>query len=292
MAKKIHTPVQVIENNMRSGYEKATLPLPKMILLGILSGIFIALAGSASNVAVHNITDVGLARTLAGVIFPVGLIMIVFMGGELFTSNCLIIMNVYGKRLSLRAFFKNLFVIYFSNLLGALFADFLIYFSGQLNYSAGGVGAYTIKVALSKVELSPENGIASGILCNILVCVAILMVGVARETVGKIFASFFPIWAFVIGGFEHSIANMFYIPTGILAAKNPVYAAKAQELYGITTEQLESLTIVNSLQNFIPVTIGNFIGGAFVIGGLCFVIFKTHYGENTLEAIKEQTDSE
>lgn len=272
MDNNFNSPDQVILGNIKTGVVKAERSIPQMILLGIMAGAFIALGGATSNVAVHGIADVGLSRALAGAIFPVGLMLIVFVGGELFTGNCLISMAVLDKKTSIGKMIQNLVIVYFSNLVGALIIDFLIFFSGELNYSGGGLGAYTIKVALAKVSISPLAGVTSGILCNMLVCLAILAAGAAKDIAGKVWAIFFPIWAFVIGGFEHCVANMFYIPAGMLAASNPDYVAKAGELYGITAEQCAGLTVVNSLNNFIPVTIGNIIGGAIFIGLMYFLI--------------------
>lgn len=273
MENHFNSPAEVIRGNISGGVAKAERPLVQMILLGIMAGAFIALGGSTSNVAVHGIADVGLSRTLAGAIFPVGLMLIVFVGGELFTGNCLISMAVLDKKTTLIKMIKNLIVVYFSNLTGALIVDTLVFYSGQFNYSGGGLGAYTIKVAVGKVGIDPAAAVASGILCNMLVCLAILMAGAAKDIVGKVWAIFFPIWAFVIGGFEHCIANMYYIPAGIMAASNPDYVAKAQELYGISAQQCENLTAAASLANFIPVTIGNIIGGALFIGAMYFFIF-------------------
>lgn len=277
MDKHFNTPVEVIDTNMRACEKKARLPLGKMILLGIMAGAFIALGGATSSTAIHGIADVGLARTLAGTIFPVGLMMIVFVGGELFTGNCLIVMDVVDKKVTWRACARNLLVVYFSNLIGALIIDFLIYFSGNLDYTEGLLGAYAIKVALGKIAISPIRGITSGILCNILVCIAILMAAAATDIVGKVWAIFFPIMAFVVGGFEHCVANMFYIPMGLLAATNPAYVAKAQEAYGITQAQLDNLTLVNSLQNFLPVTLGNMLGGMVFVGIPCYFIYKKNW---------------
>ena len=187
-------------------------------------------------------------------------------------------MAVLDKKTSIGKMITNLVVVYCSNLAGALIIDCLVFFSGELNYSGGGLGAYTIKVALAKVAISPLAAVTSGILCNMLVCLAILMAGAAKDVAGKILAVFFPIWAFVIGGFEHCVANMFYIPAGILAASKPEYVAKAEELYGITAQQCAGLTAVNSLNNFIPVTIGNIIGGAVFIGVMYYFIY-IHQGE-------------
>lgn len=278
MEQHFNTPVEVIETNMKAGEGKASLPLGKMILLGIMAGAFIALGGATSSTAVHGIADVGMARTLAGCIFPVGLMMIVFVGGELFTGNCLIVMDVVGGKVTWQACIRNLLVVYFSNLAGALIIDFLIYFSGNLDYSGGLLGAYAIKVAVGKAAITPLKGIASGILCNILVCIAILMAAAATDVVGKVWAIFFPIMAFVIGGFEHCVANMFYIPMGILAAQNPVYAAKAREAYGLTAQQLDGLTVVSSLNNFLPVTLGNILGGMVFVGIPCYFIYKKNWG--------------
>lgn len=272
MENNFNSPDQVILGNIKTGVVKAERSIPQMILLGIMAGAFIALGGATSNVAVHGIKDVGLSRALAGAIFPVGLMLIVFVGGELFTGNCLISMAVLDKKTSIGKMIRNLVIVYFSNLLGALIIDFLIFFSGELNYSGGGLGAYTIKVALAKINISPVAGVTSGILCNMLVCLAILAAGAAKDIAGKVWAIFFPIWAFVIGGFEHCVANMFYIPAGMLAASNPDYVAKAEELYGITAEQCAGLTVAGSLNNFIPVTIGNIIGGAVFIGLMYFLI--------------------
>ena len=271
----MNNPKEIIEANMNGAVNKANLPLARMIVLGLMAGMFIALGGAISNTAVHDIANVGLARTLAGVIFPVGLLMIILVGGELFTGNCLMIMATMNKRIKVSGLIRNLVIVYFSNLIGSLIIDVLIFYSGNLDYTGGALCAYTIKVALGKVNITPGKAVVSGILCNFLVCMAILMAGSAKDVIGKIFATWFPIFAFVIGGFEHIVANMFYIPTGILAATNPDYVAKAEELYGITADQLSALDLGGLLHNFIPVTIGNILGGMIFIGCTLYFI---HYG--------------
>ena len=279
MEQHFNTPAEVIDNNMKAGEGKAHLPLGKMILLGIMAGAFIALGGATSSTAAHAIDNVGLARFVAGIIFPVGLMIIVFVGGELFTGNC---PDRHGRGRQKVTWFeciRNLIVVYFSNLIGALIIDTLIYFSGNLDYTGGLLGAYAIKVAVGKVGISPLKGITSGILCNILVCIAILMAAAATDIVGKIWAIFFPIMAFVVGGFEHCVANMFYIPVGMMAAQNPAYVAKAQEAYGLTAERIQGLTVLHSLNNFIPVTIGNILGG-MVFVGIPATLFIRRSGRN------------
>lgn len=141
MEQHFNTPAEVIDNNMKAGEGKAHLPLGKMILLGIMAGAFIALGGATSSTAAHAIDNVGLARFVAGIIFPVGLMIIVFVGGELFTGNCLIVMDVVGKKVTWFECIRNLIVVYFSNLIGALIIDTLIYFpeSGLHRRIAGGL---------------------------------------------------------------------------------------------------------------------------------------------------------
>jgi len=274
MGNLMNTPAEIVEANVKAGEGKGNLPLGRMILMGMLAGAFIAIGGAASNTAAHAIENVGVARTVAGAIFGVGLMLVVFMGAELFTGNCLMITSVMDKKITWAKAIRNLVVVYFSNLLGALIFDALLVYSGNLNYTSGLLGAYTIKVAIGKIVLSPVQCITSGILCNILVCFAVLMAVAAKDIVGKIWAIFFPIWAFVICGFEHCVANMFYIPAGMMAKANPVYVEKAIEAYGLTMEQIEGLTVMNSFANFIPVTIGNIIGGMIFVGVPMYLIHK------------------
>lgn len=267
-----NSPVQVIETNIKGGETKVNLPIIKMIILGIMAGAFIALGGATSSTAAHNIGNVGLSRFVSGIIFPVGLMLITFIGGELFTGNCLTSMGAMDHRFSWGKVVRDLCIIWLSNLVGAVIIAALTYFSGNLDYSSGLLGAYSIKVALGKCTITPVKGITSGILCNILVCAAILMGTAAKDIGGKVWAIFFPIMAFVVGGFEHCVANMFYIPIGIMASMNETYVQKAQEAYGITAEQLSKLSIGGFISNQIPVTIGNILGGMIFVGLPCYLV--------------------
>lgn len=265
---------EIIDGNMQSAIKKGNMNTLRLVLMGILAGMFIALGGATSNTAVHGISNVGIARTVAGTIFPVGLLMIVLVGGELFTGNCLMVMSFVDKRIKFLHLIRNLCIVFLSNFIGALIITALIYFSGNLDYTSGALGAYSIKVAIGKATITPIKAITSGILCNILVCMAILMAGAAKDVAGKILAIFFPIFAFVIGGFEHVVANMFYIPIGLFAKCNLVYASKAQELYGITEQQLDTLTVGSMFHNFLFVAIGNVIGGMVFVGIIYYLVYK------------------
>ena len=272
----ISTPPQIVAANMNAAASKTRLSLLRMILLGILAGMFIAGGASASSVAMHAISNVGLARLVAGSIFPVGLMMIVLVGGELFTGDCLMIMGCVHGKFSAKSMIKVLVVVYLSNFVGSVLFAELVNLSGQYNYTNGLLGAFTIKVALGKVNMSFGAAFASGILCNIFVCMAVLMAAAAKDIAGKIWAIFFPILAFIVSGYEHCVANMYYISAGIFAKANSTYASAAMESYGYTTLQLDSLNWANFVvKNLIPVTLGNIVGGMVFVGLPLYLIHQT-----------------
>ena len=272
----ISTPPQIVAANMNAAAGKTRLSLLRMILLGILAGMFIAGGASASSVAMHAISNVGLARLVAGSIFPVGLMMIVLVGGELFTGDCLMIMGCVHGKFSVKSMIKVLVVVYLSNFVGSVLFAELVNLSGQYNYTNGLLGAFTIKVAIGKVNMSFGAAFASGILCNIFVCMAVLMAAAAKDIAGKIWAIFFPILAFIVSGYEHCVANMYYISAGIFAKANSTYASAVMESYGYTTLQLDSLNWANFVvKNLIPVTLGNIVGGMVFVGLPLYLIHQT-----------------
>ena len=276
MEKRYLIPKEIVEGNINEGVKKANLPIYKVILLGILAGAFIALGAQASNLATHAMTNPGLAKTVAGTIFPVGLMMIVVVGGQLFTGNCLIFMGVLDKKVSIGKMLLNWTLIWFSNMVGGIIISFLVYQSGQFDFNSSSLAAYTIKVAYGKLHLTPVQAICSGILCNVIVCIAILMAGAAKDIAGKCIAVFFPIFAFVVSGFEHCVANMYYIVAGIFASGNPAYVEKAKELYSFTDSQISSINVGNMfVDNLIPVTLGNIIGGAVFVGAVFYIVNKS-----------------
>lgn len=260
-------PQQIVASNMAAAKSKTTLPLCRLILLGIFAGMFIACGASASSVAMHNISNVGLARLVAGSIFPVGLMMIVFVGGELFTGDCLMIMGCLHGQFPAWRMIKVLTVVFFSNFIGAALIAVLVKASGQYHYTNDLLGAFTIKVAVGKLTMSFGAAFASGILCNVFVCIAVLMAAASKDIAGKVWAIFFPIMAFVVSGYEHCVANMYYIPAGIFAAADSSYVKAAETAYGYTASQFELLTWGNFVtKNLIPVTLGNIVGGMIFVG--------------------------
>ena len=251
------------------------------------AGMMIGFGAAASSVAAHNIGNVGIARLTAAMVFPVGLMMVILMGAVLFTGDCLMVVGLPEKNISVKQLIRTLTLVYLGNLIGGVVVSALISLSGQLDYSSGLLGAYTIKVALGKVGMSPTKAITSGILCNILVCAAVLMATCAKDVTGKIMVSFFVIMLFVTAGFEHCVANMYYITAGIIAKANPSYLAVAIEQYGLQAEQIAMLNIKNMIvNNLIPVTIGNIIGGSCFVG-LPFYYLNREKKEDKVIVIKE-----
>lgn len=249
------------------------------------AGMFIGMGAAGSNVAAHNIGNVGVARLIAGTVFPVGLMMVILLGAELFTGDCLAIMAVSDKKIKALDFIKLLLIVYIGNFVGGFIFSLLIYFSNQLNYSAGLLGAYTINVAVNKVNLDFGVALISGILCNILVCAAVLMANCSKDISGKLLVCFFVIMLFVTSGFEHCVANMYYITAGLLAKMNPTYVSVAMEQYGISQQKLDGLNVISFLyKNLLPVTIGNIIGGSLFVG------LPLYYLNNAKQNIKDETN--
>lgn len=269
------TPPEYVEAYINASVTKAYMSTRHLFLMGMMAGAFVAIGAASASAASHALTNIGVAKALAGIVFPIGLMMIIFIGGELFTGDTMMLMGAMHKRFTYIRMFRTLFWVYLANLNGAVLISFLVVNSGQYAYSANALGAYTIKVAVDKCNGSFISLLISGILCNVLVCVAVLMSMAAKDVTGKVFGFLFPIFAFVIAGYEHCVANMYYIPAGMQAARTEVYVEKAIELYGLTAQQISSVNIPNFLfGNLLPVTIGNIIGGMLFISVPLYILHK------------------
>lgn len=266
--------IETTRSYIESGSRKSSYSVFRLLLLGILGGAFIAFASQGSNVAIHTIPSVGIAKALAGALFSTGLMMVVLSEAELFTGSMLMIIPCMGKSYKAARMVRNWIVVYIGNFLGSLIVAVFIILSGQFNFSGGMLGAFTIKVAAAKVGLSFTNAFFMGILCNWLVCMAVWLAASAKDVAGKILAIFFPIWLFIASGFEHSVANMYYIPAGILAKSNAGYVSQAAAM-GVTSEALVKLNwgpLFTS--NLIPVTLGNMVGGVLFVGLMFWISLK------------------
>lgn len=266
--------VDVLVANLAVYENKTKKTIVDLLISGMLAGAFIAIGASSSSAAVYGIANTGLAKTLAGAIFPVGLILVVMIGGELFTGDCLMAFDAMNKRVKVIQIVRVLALVFIFNMLGSLIVVFLVNRSGQLDYGNGALAVSAIKTAYNKLNLGFDKAFCSGIMCNILVCFAVLLAGTAKDVTGKIFAIFFPIWAFVIGGYEHCVANMYYIPAGLLAKTSDTYYQAAIDA-GMTADQLDSMTIGSFfVDNLLPVTIGNIIGGMVFVALPLYIIHK------------------
>lgn len=253
-------PADIFEEIVKNGIAKAESPLKKLIILGIFAGVYIAFAGAGANMAAYSLfsdpNTYGLGRVLSGAVFTGGLTMVVLAGAELFTGNTLISAAVLEKRTSFGKMLRNWVVVYIANFIGSVLIAALVYYSGAMNAADGLLGAMTLKIANGKVNLTFLQCVLSGILCNWLVCLAVWISTGTNSTCGKIGGIFFPIWLFVVAGYEHSIANMFFISAGIFAKGNELFVT----LNGAI--DLSNLTWLGMFtNNLIPVTIGNMIGG-------------------------------
>ncbi len=257
----MNTPAVVAENYISVGIGKVRLHSGKMFLFAVMAGAFIALAGIGSAAASCQVTVPSVAKLITACVFPGGLMMVLLAGSELFTGNCLLVIPLLSKKIRILEMLRNWGIVYAGNFVGALLVAALAVFSHQLSSFSGAMAMSALNTAIAKCSLTFGDAFLRGIACNFLVCIAVWISFAAKDVVGKIVGLYFPILLFVISGFEHSIANMFYGPVGILAKSVPEYAQLAADA-GV---DISVLTWGNFLtQNLLPVTLGNIIGGLLV----------------------------
>jgi formate/nitrite transporter len=256
------------------GVKKANTDTPTMFALALLAGAFIALgANFATVVWTDNGLSWGLSRLAGAVAFSLGLILVIVGGAELFTGNNLIIMAWASRKVRTRSLLWNWVVVYVGNFIGAVATAVGIYLSNQWMLDNYAVGATALTIASSKTSLEFFPALMLGIFCNALVCLAVWLCFSARTTTDKILAIIPPIAAFVAGGFEHSVANMYFIPLGLLLRGEATVLAAA----GKTAEQLSHLSWPGFvLNNLVPVTLGNMIGGAIMVAAAYWFVYLRH----------------
>lgn len=276
------SPAEIAIAICNAGKTKAEMAFTKLVLLGILAGVYI---GFGANLATKiGSMDSGTAggQFLFGACFSVGLMMVVIAGAELFTGNNMACMaSAMNSQSSWRGLAYNWTVVFISNFIGSLLLVYIVFYSnywiapdattGALAITAQGGKA--LAIAKGKLTLTWTEAFLRAILCNWLVCIAVWMATGAKDIIGKTFAIFFPIMAFVSSGFEHSVANMFFIPMGItIASTNPEAAAVALTM---TPEAVSSLYTYGNffVNNLIPVTLGNIVGGGVFVGAIYWMIY-------------------
>lgn len=257
------------------GVRKASLPLAQMFTLAVLAGAFIALGGVFATTVTAGAAGslpFGVTRLLGGLVFSLGLILVIVAGAELFTGNNLIVMALASGKLTLRQLLRNWCIVYAGNFVGALATALMMLLTCQYQQGGGIVGQQILATAATKCELGFVQAITLGMLCNALVCLAVWLCYSARTTTDKILSIIFPITAFVAAGFEHSVANMYFIPMGLLVrwtAAEPFWTSVS-----LTPADFDDLTIANFLiANLLPVTIGNIIGGSVMVGMVYWFVY-------------------
>ena len=261
------------------GVNKARMSAVRTLVLAMLAGAFIAL-GSVffTTVTAGSTLPPGITRLVGGVAFSLGLILVIIGGAELFTGNNLIIMAWANKKVSTLAVLRNWLLVFTGNMVGALGVAVLLFFSRQYLFAQGAVGQNILNIARAKCQLQFGQAVALGILCNVLVCLAVWLCFSVRSSTGKVLCILFPITAFVTCGFEHSIANMYFIPVAI--AVKDYGDPTLFTLINATPQDYSMVTWSNFLlANLLPVTIGNVIGGAGLVGMVYWFVYLRKTGE-------------
>jgi len=244
------SPVEISQELSAIGEKKASARIFELLVFGLLAGIYISFgAHVATAVLSGNTLDPGLARFLAGSVFSVGLMLVLIPGSELFTGNILMTVGFIYRKYSLLKVLRNWFTVYFGNFLGAILIAWLIFNSGLLGRVGilSAIGEAAVRITEAKLSLSFAEALTRGILCNMLVCLAVIMCIASRTVTGKIFGIYFPIMVFVASGYEHSVANMYFLPIGLMM--------KGELASGF----------LGMFNNLVPVTIGNVIGGLLIV---------------------------
>lgn len=241
----LKTFAQAAEDYCAAAEKRVTQSLPRLLLLGALAGAFIAFAGVAASIG----GALG-GKLASATIFPIGLTMVLLAGSELFTGNCLFLMPLLRRNITAGHMLRNWVAVYLGNLLGSVAVAFLVVQCGALD----GIAEAAVAAAVTKAALPFGVALLRGVLCNFLVCLAVWMAFCAQSAGGKVVSLFGPIFLFVLCGFEHSVANMYYIPAGIFLAENG------------------EVTWLSLWQNLLPVTLGNMVGGCG-LGGILYLLY-------------------
>jgi formate transporter len=257
------SPRQIASKIETLGVGKARLPLLTMALLAILAGAFIGL-GALFFTLVRSDPALGFAaaQLLGGLVFSLGLILVVVAGAELFTGNNLLAMAWAARRISTVELLRNWIVVALGNLAGAVGLAVLVCLSGHADLNGGAIGETYLQIATAKLALPFWTAFFRGVLCNVLVCMAVWMAIAGRSVTDKVLAIVFPVSAFVAAGFEHSVANMYFIPVAMLL-----------QWSGAVAEGWPAITIGGFVRHLLPVMLGNLVGGSLLVGLVYWLIY-------------------
>ena len=263
-----YSPQQIAEKVESIGVAKAYLPALPTLMLGMVAGGFIGLGALYYTLIVSDAQlSFGIARLLGGVAFSLGLILVVIAGAELFTGNNLLVMAWADRKITSRELLRNWTLVYIANAVGAIGLAVVVYFSHHADMNQGAVGLAYLKIAAAKTSMPFVEAFFKGVLCNLLVCLAVWIALAGHTVTDKVLAIVFPISAFVAAGFEHSVANMYFIPLGIFLK------GKGLAADGVRTESLDWSGFAG---NLLPVTLGNIVGGSVMVALVYYVIYRRH----------------
>lgn len=269
-------PVEIAKSACSVANAKGNMSVKAMLVMGFLAGAYIAFGGFLMTTVTQDAAQyvgVGISKMFGGMVFAVGLMLVIVGGAELFTGNCLMPIGVLSGCVPFSKVAKNWVVVYVANFIGSIAIAWLVYNTGL---ASGAVGANALGIATGKVNITFMQGIFRGILCNWLVVMAVWMSFSAMDVVSKYICCVIPIGAFVTMGFEHSIANMYFISLGMFIKNgSPAVVEKA----ALAPEKLANLNMAGYFGNLIPVTIGNMIGGILFVAVLYYLVFSGALGE-------------
>lgn len=267
-------PAELVQIYINSSITKAGMPPRRLIALALLAGAYIAFGAEFCTVAGTGTVETlgfGASKFLGGAAFSLGLMLVVVCGGELFTGNCLMVTALPEKKITMGGMLYNWITVYLSNFAGALIFALIVCYGGTWMQAGNGLGETALNIAAGKCSLTFAEALLRGIGCNWLVCLGVWMGLAGRDIAGKVFGIFFPIAAFVAMGFEHCVANMYFIPKALILKGMPQLADYVAGSEIITN----NLTLSNFIAgNLIPVTIGNIIGGALFVGMLYYAAYR------------------
>ncbi|MEG1310443.1 MAG: formate/nitrite transporter family protein [Romboutsia sp.] len=272
--KKMLAPAEIAQYTINAGIAKVNRSNKKVLVSAFLAGAYIAFGALGSVGASYNLlanpATYGLGKALAGLMFPAGLIFVLLAGADLFTGNILIALAAFEKKVTWGQAFKNWALVWTGNLLGSILVAWMVSKAGTFDWSNGLYGGVIIKTAIGKVGVEFMPALISGILCNWVVCATVWITYASKDVTGKVLTGFMGVFLFVCTGFEHSVANMGYLFAGLFSKANPMYLEAAHKTVADTT----AINIPDMfINNLLPVTIGNIIGGAVFVAGIYFFLF-------------------
>lgn len=276
----MHSPLEIARNYVDVGIHKTNLSAFKMVLFGFFAGMFIGFAGIAATTSSSTIATPSVAKLVGAMVFPAGMAMVLIAGSELFTGNALIIISVLEKKVSVARMLKSWIYVFVGNFLGAAFVAVLVVYGGIPELFNGALAQAIVNAGKSRTDLTILDGFVRGILCNILVCIAVWMSFASKNVSGKLLTSYWPVMVFVLCGFEHSIADMYFGVAALLASAR----------YGIVAEGMTWGSFL--FKSLLPITLGNIVGGAGIVGTGYWMLYlhKTPYTHSTVKDEQEEID--